>query len=501
MTLAPSYDARGRAGGPELSTRRRWAGLAVLSASLLVVVMDMTILNVALPDLVADLRPGAVAQLWIVDVYPLVLAGLLVPVAAVADRVGRRRVLLLGFAVFGGGSLLVLLADSAGAVIGLRALLGVGGAMIMPATLSLIRALFPDGRERALALSVWAATAAAGGAVGPVIGGALMELAGWHAAFLVNVPLMVVAVVAGALLLPESRSAHPGRLDAIGVLTSVVGAVALVHAVKHGARHGVDLETLVAVVVGVVLLRWFVRRCLRQDDPMLAVRLFADPVFRAGVVAALASSTVMVALLLVGSQWLQLVEGFSPLQAGAALVPLAISSVVAAPLAPGLAARHGVRTVLVGGLLTASSGLLLLGLLPRPLDYPAVAVALGVVGLGTSALGLGSALIMGRAPEHQAGSAAATEEMSYEIGAVLGVSLLGGLAGVVYRGGLPADAPEAVRESVAGALGTSLADTAGAAWTTAFGVIGLVGCAAVALAAAVVWRWIPRDLDLGALEH
>ncbi len=484
-----------------VSARRRWAGLAVLAASLLVVVMDMTILNVALPDLTADLRPSAVAQLWIVDAYALVLAGLLVPLAALADRWGRRRMLLSGFTLFGAASLLVLLADSAGAVIAVRVLLGVAGAMIMPATLSLIRVLFTDQRERALALGLWAAMASVGAAVGPIVGGALLEVFSWHAAFLVNVPLMVVAVVAGRVLLPESRSERPGRIDATGVVLSVSGMVAVVYAVKQLGKHGPDVVTLLVLVLGALALTAFVRRCLHQADPMLAVRLFADRVFRAGVLTALASSTVMMALLLVTSQWLQLVRGWSPLDAGVALLPLAVGGLVGSPFAPALAARIGVRTVLVGGLLATATGLGALGVLPHPLPYAGLAATFLVVGLGTAALGVGSALIMGRAPAHQAGSAAALEEMSYEIGGVLGVAVLGSLAGIVYRAGLPTDAGTAATESLAGALGTPTAGAATAAFTDAFAMVGLTGAALALLAAVVVWRWLPADLDLADLSH
>jgi DHA2 family multidrug resistance protein-like MFS transporter len=478
------------------TNRRRWAGLAVLAASLLVVVMDMTVLNVALPELTADLEAGALAQLWMVDVYSLVLAGLLVPVAALADRWGRRRMLLTGFAIFAFASLAALVARSAGDVIAIRALLGIGGAMIMPATLSLIRALFPDARERAFALGLWAATAAIGGAVGPIVGGALLSAFSWHAAFLVNVPLMVVALVAGRALLPESRSERPGRVDAAGVLLSVGGMVAAVYGVKHLGKEGVDLTALIALAAGALLLAVFVRRCLRQDEPMLAVGLFANPVFRAGVLTALVSSTVMIALLFVGSQWLQLVQGWSPLVAGVALLPMALGGLVGPPLAPAVAARLGARNVIVAGLVVLAAGLLVLWLLPRPLPYAGVAIALLLVGFGTAALGLASALIMGAAPVHQAGSAAAVEEMSYEVGGVLGVAVLGSLAGLVYRGGLPAGAaPEAV-ESVAGALGTPVEAAALASYTDAFGAVGLAGALLTMVVAILVWRGLPVDVDV-----
>jgi len=475
---------------------RRWGGLAVLAASLLVVVMDMTVLNVALPELTADLRAGALAQLWIVDVYSLVLAGLLVPLAALADRWGRRRMLLTGFAIFALASLGALVAGSAGDVIALRALLGVGGAMIMPATLSLIRVLFPDARERAFALGLWAATAAAGGAVGPIVGGALLTAFSWHAAFLVNVPLMIAAIAAGIWLLPESRSERPGRVDAAGALLSVGGMVGVVYGIKHLGKDGPDLVTLLVLTVGAIALAAFVRRCLRQDEPMLAVRLFAAPVFRAGVLTALVSSTVLLALLFVGSQWLQLVRGWSPIVAGVALLPMAVGGLIGPPLAPALAARIGARTVLVGGLGVLATGLLVLGLLPRPLPYGGVALALLLVGFGTAALGLGSALIMGAAPAHQAGSAAAVEEMSYEIGGVLGVAVLGSLAGVVYRHGLPDGAPHDAVESVSGALGTPVEAAALSSYADAFAAVGLAGALITALVAVIVWRGLPADVDV-----
>lgn len=480
---------------------RRWAGLAVLTASLLVVVMDMTILNVALPDLSADLRPGAVAQLWIVDSYALVLAGLLVPLSALADRWGRRRMLLLGFTVFAVVSLLVLAADTAGHVIALRAALGVGGAMIMPATLSLIRTLFLDPRERATALGLWAAMAAVGGAVGPIVGGALLERFSWHAAFLFNVPVMVIAIIAGRLLLPESRSARPGRIDSVGVLLSVSGMVAVVYAVKHLGHEGVSVLGLATALTGIALLVVFVRRCLHATDPMLQVRLFNQRPFTAGIVTALTTSAAMVALLLVGAQWLQLVQGWSPLHAGAALLPLALGGLVGSPLAPALAERIGARTVLVGGLVSGGLGFLVLGLLPAPLGYPGVAVALLLVGTGTASLGVASAVVMGSSTTDQAGSAAAIEETAYEIGGVLGVAVLGSLAAVAYRAGLPASAPISARESLAGALDTPVAAQAMAAFDRSFSVVGLSGAVVMLMVAVLVHRLVPAGLDLADVEH
>lgn len=478
---------------------RRWWALAVLAASLLVVVMDMTILNVALPEMAAELHLSSVSQLWVVDAYALALAGLLIPVTALGDRWGRKRMLMTGYAAFALGSVAILWADDAATVIAIRALLGVGGAMVMPSTLSLIRSVFVDARERTLALSIWGATAALGAAVGPVVGGALLESFSWHSAFLVNVPLMVIAIAAAAWLLRENRSTRPGRIDLVGVVLSAGGMTAFVYAAKQLGKHGPDAPTLALLAVGAAMLAGFVRVALASNRPMLDVRIFGSPVLRAGVVAALASSAAMAAVLFVGSQWLQLVEGWSPLHAGLALLPLAVGAMIASPFAPALAERTSPRIVLAGGLLVLALGLALLAVVPA--TYPWIAVAFTVVGLGTSALGLGSALIMGAATDDQAGSAAAVEEITYELGAVVGITFLGSLVGAVYRAGLPSGADGDVRESVAGAVGGPWFAEAADAFVTAFASVGAVGAVLCALAAVAVWRLVPGDLTLDDAHH
>ena len=476
-----------------------WWSLAVLTLSLFVVVIDMTVLNVALPDMVDDLGLSSVSQLWVVDVYALVLAGLLIPITSLADRWGRKRMLVAGYAAFAIGSLAVLWADSAGSVIALRALLGVGGAMIMPSTLSLIRVVFPDAGQRALALSIWGATAAAGTAVGPVVGGALLEAFSWHAAFLLNVPLMVIAIAGALWLLPESRSARPGRIDAPGVLLSGGGTALLVYAVKDLGKHGPSLTAVALVVVGTVAVAVFVRRSLHQSAPMLDVRLFANPVLRAGVVAALASSIAMIAVLFVGSQWLQIVVGWGPLRSGVALLPLAVGAMIATPFAPALAARTSPRLVLTSGLGVLALGLVSIAVLP--MTYPLMAVAFAITGLGTAALGLASALIMGSATDDQAGSAAAIEEITYELGAVIGITFLGSLAAVSYRAGLPEGVSAPVRESVTGSVDTEWFPAASDAFVQAFSAVGAAGAVLAVLAGWIVWRLVPPTLRLSDADH
>ncbi|WBB64686.1 MFS transporter [Streptomyces sp. WMMC500] len=500
-----------------LSRGRRWAALAVLSASLLVIAMDMTILNVALPHITADLAPSAAQQLWMVDVYALILAGLLVPVSALADRYGRKRMLLTGYLFFGGFSLAILAVDGAAGVILVRALLGLAGAMIMPTTLSMVRVIFTDPKERATALGIWAAISAVGLAVGPVVGGLLLEHVSWHSAFLINVPLMAVAIVAGLFLLPEYRTAVRPRWDLPGTLATIAGMVALVWSIKHFAKEGFgDAASWAALGAAVLLLGWFVRRSLRRPDPMLDLRLFGRAPFTAGIVAALASMFALGALLLLVAQWLQLVDGRTPLQAGVALTPAAIAMTVASPLAPALAARIGARAVLAGGLAIAGAGFLVIHLAPSPIGYPWMAVALVLLGGGGSSLAVASGIIMAGTPQEKAGNAAALEETSYELGSVLGVAVLGSVAGAAYRSHLgegvlraltPAQAHDA-RESLAGALEAAehtgsgrLAARAADAFVDSLALTGLVGFLTLLGAAVLTAVLVPKDLDLTKQAH
>ncbi|WP_347565750.1 MFS transporter [Nocardioides sp. IC4_145] len=504
----------------DVSPARRWASLAVLSASLLVVTMDLTILNVALPDLAADLRPSATEQLWIVDSYSLVLAGLLIPMSALADRWGRKRLLLLGFVVFGAASALVVLTDSPWQVVATRSLLGAGGAMIMPTTLSLLRSVFTDPAERATALGVWAAVSALGAAIGPIAGGLLLEHFSWHAAFLVNVPLMLAAVVAGALILPEARAASAAPWDLPSVGLSIAGMVALVWAVKRFAEEETFADALgwTALAAAVAMLATFVRRCLVRDEPLLDVRLFRRRPFTAGVVAALMAMFAMAAILLLLAQWLQLVEGHSPLGAGVRLLPLAGGGLVASLLASPLASLVGARTVLASGLGVAGIGALLLPVVPGDLGYPTVAVAMALVGAGAGSLAIGSAMIMAGTPAERAGSAAAIEETAYDLGSVLGVAVLGSVASVVYRDhlatgplvadGLPATAARAAEDSLGAAVDVAtaagapaLAAQAGAAFTDALVDTSLVAGLVMVAVAVVVWLTAPRGLDITQQQH
>lgn len=508
--------------GPVLSRARRWAAVAVLSASLLVITMDMTILNIALPQMAAELQPTSDQQLWIVDVYSLVLAGLLVSSAALADRWGRKRTLMLGYVIFAAASLIVLVADTAEAVIAIRALLGVGGALIMPTTLSLIRVIFTDLKERATALSIWAAVSGLGAAIGPLVGGLLLEHFSWQAAFLINVPFMVIAFIAGLLILPESRVSNPARWDALAAILSLAGVVALVWAIKRFGKEAslVVPDALVAFAIAAVALTWFVIRCVRSDHPLLDLRLFRRRPFSAGIIAALGSTFAMVAALLLIAQWLQLVDGATPMEAGIRLIPIALAGALSSLAAPPLSRLIGSRAVLAGGLALAGVGMLIIAMLRDNLTLTGVLIALTLVGAGTGSLAIGSAMIMSSTPEEKAGNAGALEETSYELGATLGVAILGSISALIYRAelattttleelaNLDPQLADQAKESLGGAVAIAdqlslpqLADTAGTAFTHSLQATGLTGGILMLAVAALVFFLTPKGTNVSHTPH
>lgn len=333
-TTTAAAALRRRASG---ASANRWVVLLVLCTSLLLVAVDATVLHVAVPAVSEDLRPGAIELLWIVDIYPLVCASLLILFGTLGDRVGRRRVLLIGYGLFGVASGMAALADSAQLLILARALLGVGGAMIMPATLSILRQVFPDRRERALAIGVWSAVAAVGAAVGPLLGGFLLEHFWWGSVFLVNIPLMLVSLPIGRLLLPESRGERSdGPWDVVGALTAAGGLFGVVLGVKRlgGGEGAGNLLTVVPLVVGAMLLVLFVRRQRRRTHPLVDLRMFARPAFSTSVGCIVLAMLALVGLELIAAQYLQLVLKLSPLETGLRLLPLTVAA-----MAAGLAGR------------------------------------------------------------------------------------------------------------------------------------------------------------------
>ncbi|MET7697474.1 MFS transporter [Streptomyces sp. NPDC005485] len=477
----------------------RWLALSVLVLAVLLVAVDATVLGLATPYISEDLKPSGTQLLWIGDVYSFVIAGLLVSMGSLGDRIGRKKLLLIGSAAFGAVSVLNAYATTPELMILARALLGVAGATLMPATLALIRNLFHDPRERSLAIGIWGATASAGTAVGPVAGGFLLEHFWWGSVFLINLPVMAVLVLVGIKLLPESRNPDPGPWDLTSVVLSLVGMIGLVYAVKEAAAHGVSGEAALAGVLGAGALCWFVRRQLTLPTPLLDMRLFRNRGFSAAVLADLLTVLGLAGLIFFLSQYLQLVQGRGPLEAGLAELPAAVGAVVSGLIAGSVARRFSVRAVVAGGLAAVGLALAALTLLSESTGYPLLGGALLVVGVGAGfSFTVTADVILSSVPKEQAGAASAVSETAYELGAALGIALLGSIVTGAYRDfTAPAGTPSAAHESLGGAAEVASglpADTADALMTSAreafvdgLGLAAGIGAAVLLATAVAAW--------------
>ncbi|MET9227913.1 MFS transporter [Lentzea sp. NPDC003310] len=402
---------------------RKWAALGVLALALLLIAVDGTVLALAIPALQQDLAPSAAEVLWIGDIYSFVLGGLLVTMGTLGDRIGRKKLLLTGAFGFGLASLLAAFAPSAGWLIVARALLGVAGATIMPSTLSIIRNLFTDPAERTRAVAVWAATATAGAALGPLVGGALLEHFWWGSVFVINLPVMAALLVFGAWWLPESRDPDPGPFDLVSAALSAVGVVPLVYAVKEVALGGPSWTALAAGLVGVAGLWLFVRRQQTSRHPMIDVALFRAPAFSGAVGASMIAIFALTGLVFFLSQYFQNVLGYSPLEAGLRELPLGLAGVLVVAAIGPVTRLLGRGRAIAAGLLASAGGLVIVGLWST---YGAIAVALVIIGAGVGlALTLTTDAVVSAVPADKAGAASAVSETAYELGAALGIAVLG----------------------------------------------------------------------------
>lgn len=412
----------------------RWLALVVLSLGVLLIGVDSTVLAVATPMISEDLGASATQILWIGDIYSFVLAGLLITMGSLGDRIGHKKLLLGSATAFALASLATAYAPTAETLIAARALLGVVGASLAPSTLALIRGLFSNPRERSVAVGIWASVFAAGTALGPVVGGALLEHFWWGSVFLINIPVIVVLVVGGSLLLPELRDPIPGPWDLVGVGLSLVGMLGLVYAVKQGAAHGFHAEIVVAALVGVAALTLFVRRQLTTPNPLIDVRLFTNARFSGVVLTNTLTVLGPSALLYFLSQYLQLVEGYSPLQAGLAELPAAVAAMAFGVLA-GVAVRYwSQRAVLATALVLLGVAMGSLTALTPSTTYPQIGIALFVIGAGLGvAFAVANDVVIASVPPQNAGAAAGISETAYELGTALGIALLGSVIAGVYR--------------------------------------------------------------------
>ncbi|MER8030330.1 MFS transporter [Streptomyces bauhiniae] len=437
----------------------RWVVLVVLCVSLLLVGLDATVLHVAVPAVTEDLRPSAVELLWIVDIYPLVCASLLILFGTLGDRVGRRRVLLLGYALFGVASALAALAHNGETLILARALLGVGGAMIMPATLSILRQVFPDRRERALAIGIWSAVAAVGAAVGPLLGGFLLEHFWWGSVFLVNIPLMLVSLPIGRMLLPESRGERDGPWDVTGALMAAGGLFGVVLGVKRlgGGEDVTGPLTLVPLLVGVALLVLFVRRQSRRAHPLVDLSMFRRPAFSTSVGCIVLAMLALVGLELIAAQYLQLVLGLSPLQTGLRLLPLTVAAMAAGLAGARVLRGLGPRRMVCAGFVLTAVAVVTLTAMGGHDNTPLLLTGFVLLGFGLETTLFGAyESMLSEAPADRAGGAAAIGETSYQLGAGIGIALLGSVMNAAYAPAL--DSVPGVPASASSAAGRSLGE-------------------------------------------
>src|SRR5471032_2796906 len=496
-----------------MHANNRWLILAIITSTLFLIIVDMTVLYTALPRLTQALDATASEKLWIVNAYPLVVAGLLPGAGMLSDRLGHKRLFMAGLPVFALASLCAAFSSSAELLIASRAFLAVGAAMMMPATLSIVRHVFTDERERALAIGIWAAVSSSAAALGPVVGGVLLEYFWWGSVFLINVPVVLIVIPFAWKLIPD-RGGNPDRpYDLIGSGQVMIGLVGVIYALKELSKPASSVPALIiAAVIGVLFLTLFARRQKRAAYPMVDFSLFRNPAFSCGVAIAIISMIALIGVELVLTQRLQLVLGLTPLMAAFFILPIPVASALAGPWAGMMLPRYGERRIMVGGFILTALGTGSLTLLFES-NIIAQLVCLFVLGLGLGgAITAASTAIMLNAPEEKAGMVAAIEDVSWEMGGVLGVTLLGGLMSAVYSRSLslPVElvtgdgAYDSLDEALRIAASLSpehaslITDLARTAFDQAF--MAVLICAAVLVVASVVVLKMVLRKSLGARQ-
>jgi DHA2 family multidrug resistance protein-like MFS transporter len=458
----------------ERAGRREWIGLAVLALPSLLISIDVFVMLLALPDISEALHAGSTQQLWIMDVYSFMLAGFMITMGTLGDRIGRRRLLMIGAAGFGIASIVAAYSTSAPMLIVARGALGIAGATIAPSTLSLISTMFRDARQRSAAIGIWFSCFMGGAVIGPVVGGALLAHFWWGSVLLLGVPAMVLLLAFGRAFLPEYKAPTAGRLDPVSVLSSLAAILPIVYGLKELARSGWQPVPVAAVVVGALAGVYFVRRQRGLEHPLLDMRLFANRNFSVSLGTMFVGTMLTGALMLFLTEHLQLVEGLSPLRAGLWMLPAVGASVIAVLVSPLLARRVRPAYLISGGLVVSVIGLVLMTRIGPSYAPVMLAVAWAVSNIGAAPfVSLGTHLVLGSVPPERAGSAAALNETSGEFGFALGIAALGSVGTAVYRSGLgahlpsgvPADASRAAHDSLAGAtsVAPTLPDQVGAA--------------------------------------
>ena len=480
-----------------MTTARRYLSLSVLIGAVLLLTIDATVLHLAVPALARDLEPTAAQVLWIGDIYSFAIAGLLVTMGNVADRVGRKKLLLIGSTAFGVASVLAAFAPTAEVLIAARLLLGIAGSTLMPSTLSLIRNIFADPKERTRAIAVWSAAAASGIALGPVVGGLLLEHFWWGSVFLVNVPVMLAVIALGWWVLPESKNPSPHRLDLVSSALSMLAIIPFVYAIKQAAGGSFGVPALVALALSVAGGIAFVRRQRRSADPMIDIELFRNRSFSGAAVAVnFISVFAMSGVLFFFSQYLQLARGLGALEAGLAQLPAALAAMLAITAVGFLLAKLGRGRAIALALLIGAVGLVVVGLVEGSEHLALVLIAMVPLGFG---IGISETLsvdaVVSAVPQEKAGAASSISETAYELGAAMGIAVLGSVVTATYRLALPAGSSEAARDSLATAVaalpeGHAL-ETAREAFVVAMQSTTLLAAGVMLAGAAVAFFLIP----------
>jgi DHA2 family multidrug resistance protein-like MFS transporter len=490
---------------------REWIGLAVLALPTLLVSIDVSVVILALPHIGAGLKADSTQQLWIMDIYSFVLAGFMVTMGTLGDRIGRRKLLMIGGAAFGLASILAAFSSSPEMLIVARALLGIAGATLSPSIMALITNMFRDDAQRGFALSVWLTCFMGGMVIGPIVGGVLLEQFWWGAVFLLGVPVMLLLLVTAPFLLPEYKAPQAGRIDLWSVVLSLLTILPAIYGLKEIARHGADGVDLFALAAGIGFGIVFARRQLTLADPLLDVKLFRNPLFSTAV-GGMLMITLTGSMMLFTNQYLQLVLGLPPVATGLWTLPAALGSVVGFLAAPILAARIKRSVLIGGGLLLSVAGLGLVGVAIATQSVSVLALALIVQNLGCAPMvTLATGIVMGSVPPEKAGSAAAVNETCAEFGFALGIAAFGSLLGVIYRNGiagnlpaLPADQAALAGDNLAGAVavaaslpanvGGPLLEAARGAYLGGFGTVMVIAgilLTGVAILALVMFRSLP----------
>lgn len=497
-----------------VTPRRSWIALAVLTLPVLLIAIDNTVLAFALPAIAEDFRPPASTQLWIVDVYSLVLAALLVAMGSLGDRFGRRRLLMIGATGFTVVSAAAAFAPSAELLVVARAVLGVFGAMLMPSTLSLIRNIFTEASARRLAIAIWASCFTAGSTLGPIVGGALLQHFHWGSVFLVAVPIMLPLLILAPRLVPESRDPNPGPLDPVSVTLSFVAMLPFVWAIKTAAHDGLSPVVVAAFAVGIAAGVAFVRRQTHSATPMLDMALFRCTPFTSSILANFLSIVGLIGFIFFISQHLQLVLGLSPLAAGLVTLPGAVVSMIAGMSVVKAARYFSAQVLIIAGLVFVAAGFVLILLFRHDLSVTAVIVSFIVLELGVGvSQTVSNDTIVSSVPAAKAGAASAVSETAYELGAVVGTATLGTIFTAFYRANVdvpagltPAQAGEAA-ESIGGATSVAadlpavtagrLLDSARTAFDSGIAPTAVIATVLVLTAAAVVAATFRGDTDDG----